>query len=335
MPDTPHTLIVSVNWIGDAIMAMPAVQCFRAAYPNERITVMAKPGIEPLWRIHPDVDDTLVFESGLRGTLKTVQCLRDAGPFTRTYIMPHSFRSAWAPFLARIPQRIGLPGDFRAWLVHEIVHPNLSVERQHQQYEYVDLLVPGWQGDSPPAPNLQVPDEVQMKMNSQLNVTEGMRVGLVPGAARGPSKQWPTEHFIALGQRLAAEADVDIVVAGAASEQVLCERVAEAIGSRASSWAGRTNVYEWLALLATCDVVVANDSGAMHVATALGRPVVALYGITDPATTGPLGDHAIVLQHSEKRQRDVPRESVEACEALAAITPDEVYDAVWRAAGKG
>lgn len=336
MSDTQHTLIVSVNWIGDAVMAMPAVQAYRAKHPNDRISVLAKPSIAPLWRIHPSVDDTLVFESGLLGTIDTIQRLRKAPSLQCAYIMPHSFRSALIPFLARLPQRVGLPGDLRHIFVHEVVHPKMSDERRHQQFEYMDLLVPSWPSDTPPpSPILKIPDDVEQDMNVRLSDKSNIRVGLVPGAARGPSKQWPAEHFIALGQRLVGELETDIVVAGTAGERVLCEQVAGSIGTKASSWAGHTNLYEWLALLAACDVVVANDSGAMHIATAIGRPVVALYGITDPATTGPLGDQAIVLQHSKKRHRDVPRDSAEAREALAAIMPEEVYEAVRQAVGKG
>jgi heptosyltransferase-2 len=152
------------------------------------------------------------------------------------------------------------------------------------------------------------------------------RLGLLPGAARGPSKQWPREHFLALAHRWIRELQGGVAIFGSSAETELCGELAAAAGRGAISLAARLDIPEWAAALSLCDVVVANDSGGMHVAAAVGAPVVALFGMTDPARTGPLGPRCVVLQESPTRARDIPRGSPEARKWLAAIQPDRVYE---------
>jgi heptosyltransferase II len=331
-----HTLIVSVNWIGDTIMAMGAVQAYRAKHPDHRITVLAKSAVQALWRFHAAADDLLPLETGWAGTRRTIQRVRAQGPFTCAYVLPHSFRSAWIPLRAGIPRRIGLPGPLRRFLLTDIVRPDLRPGRIHQSFEYLDLLVPGPIDRACPLPCLQIPEAIRQRARKRLAVNGETLIAFVPGAARGPSKQWPPERFAAVGRKLLEQdSSRRIVVSGSAAEVALCEQVATAIGHGAESLAGRTGIDDWIALLGLCDAVVANDSGAMHVAAALGTPVVAIFGITDPATTGPTGPHAHVLQHSTRRCRDVPRVSREADTALAAVTVDEVAQAVEQALTTG
>ena len=161
-------------------------------------------------------------------------------------------------------------------------------------------------------------------------------MGLLPGAARGPSKQWPPDHFIAVGRQLAARPGCRIVVFGARDEASLCRAVAEGIGPAAITLGGETTLSELAALLGLCRVVVANDSGGMHLAAAAGARVVAVYGLTDPAKTGPIGHgHRIVCAEGRPRSRDIRRNSREAKDALASIRPDRVLEAVMELLERG
>jgi heptosyltransferase-2 len=176
-------------------------------------------------------------------------------------------------------------------------------------------------------PHLELPEDALASARKRIAAAAEPRVALIPGAARGPAKQWPREHFIELGRRLCENRKCGIVVLGISRETALCEEVAKGIGPAALNLAGHTGLAEWIAVLKACDLVVANDSGGMHLAAVVGTPVVALYGITDPSRTGPLGKICRVLQNSDLRTRDIPRDSPEARASLAAIHPEEAYGA--------
>jgi len=146
--------------------------------------------------------------------------------------------------------------------------------------------------------------------------------------ARGPAKQWPAASFSATGRRLAHAAGARIVVLGTAGETALCRAVAADIGPAAISLAGRTTLPELAAVLGRAACAICNDSGGMHLAAVMGTPVVAIYGLTNPAKTGPLGrGHRILTAPAGVRTRDVARDSAQARAALAAVSADAVADA--------
>ena len=325
--DGGGALLCGVNWIGDAIMSMPAVQAFRERHRDAPIAMLVKPAVAPLWRMHTAVDRLLVLGPGAVGVWKASAEARRLG-CERAYVLPRSFRSALVPYLARIPARIGMPGHHRDVLLTHVVTPGGGAGRQHQGFEYTDLLTPAPAIDALEPPMLTVKAGAREAARRLLaEPGDRGRIGLCPGAARGPSKQWPAQHFVELGKRLVANGSGSVAVVGSAAEAPLCETVAEGIGAGAINLAGRMTFDIWAAVLEACRVVVANDSGGMHLAAALRTPVVALYGVTDPDKTGPLGP-ARILQHSSTRARDVPRDSSEARFWLASIQPEEVYEAV-------
>ena len=322
--EPPPVLLCGVNWIGDSVMAMPAVQAYAASRPGGRIALLVKPGVAGLWAMHPAISEILVLRPGLGGVRRAAREIRARGIRT-VYVLPHSFRSALPGFLAGVPERIGLPGGLRDWMLTRVIRPRGGPGRRHQRFEYADLLLPG-DDRTLPHPVLAVPAEARGTARRRLPDGDPW-VGCLPGAARGPAKQWPAAHFTAVGRRVAAEDGVRIAVIGASGEAPLCEAIAEGIGPAAQSLAGRLSLAEWAAVLERCRVVVANDSGGMHLAAALGTPVVALFGHTDPERTGPLGP-ACILQHSAVRDREIARRSAAAQASLAAIQPDEVGAAV-------
>ena len=321
-------LVCGLNWVGDTLMSMPAVQEFRRRHPGVPLHVLVKPAMEPLWGLLEDgPDGIVVLGSGIAGIRRAAADLRPTS-FRHAYVLPKSFRSGLAPWWAGIPERIGMPGHGRDFMLTQVVKPALCPGREHQAYEYLDLLIPEDPSAAPAPPRLRVADRDREAADALLagGVAQDW-VGLIPGAARGPSKQWPAEHYAVLGRMLAANGGPRPVVMGAPAEKDLCRAVCEEIGPAAVNLAGRTGFRVWAAVLAQCRAVVANDSGGMHLAAALGAPVVALFGLTDPARTGPLG-HAQILQTSSQRNRDVPRYSRNARFALASISPEQVYQAV-------
>lgn len=302
-------LIVSNNWVGDAIMSMPAVQLFCEENPDVKITLLAKPGVMNLWEMHSAIDEYQLLEKPF-ATVRKLKLFY----FDRAYILPNSFRSAFIPFMARVPKLIGASGHWRSAMLTETIR----LGDGHQQFEAMNIL--GVQGE-PPVPQLNVPEKSFQGLDS------GCVVTLLPGAARGPSKRWPPECFIALAKKVRDELGATVVLSGGPDDAASCAEMAKAIGPNVLNFAGKTTLPEWAALLKQSDCVVANDSGGMHLAAAVGTPVVGIFGITDPNKTGPLGRH-VVLQKSRTQKRDVARDSEEAIQALAAVKLEEVFGAV-------
>jgi len=319
-------LLVGLNWIGDSIMAMPAVQAWRRAYPDTRLTLLVKKGLASLWSLHAAPDDVLTYENGLAATVRAAAAVRAAAP-ARAYVLPHSFRSALVPFLAGVPERVGLPGRGRDFLLTRVVPPRLGPGRLHQGFEYCDLLLTGPDVTSLAPPELVVPEAALAAARNQVAALPDPLLGLLPGAARGPAKRWPTGHFAAVARRWVQEQKGGVLLMGGRDDQAACDALAAETGPGALSLAGRTTVPEWAALLKTCRVVVANDSGGMHLAAALRVPVAAVYGLTNPDQTGPLGPRCRIIQDPGARARDVARDSAEAQKRLAAISPERVYQA--------
>ena len=318
-------LVCGVNWLGDAILSMPALQAFRWEQPEADLTLLVKPGIAPLWAMHAAPTRVLTLEPGrLRQTARVV---RDLG-IDAAYILPHSFRAALIPWLAGIPVRIGMPGHFpRDFLLTDVRRPAYGPGREHQVFEYLDLFFPGANRRTFAPPVLTVPPPVLEAMHGKLDALPKPWISLLPGAARGPAKQWPTEYYALAAARLMAETGGSIITLGTRAEHALCQQVAAAAAPNGLNLAGQTSLGELAAALALSAAVLCNDSGGMHLAAALGTPLVGLFGITNPGQTGPLGKHVRILQQSERRSRDVSRHSREARRALRAISVDDAVAA--------
>ncbi|OQW96082.1 MAG: lipopolysaccharide heptosyltransferase II [Verrucomicrobia bacterium A1] len=331
----PAVLMVGVNWIGDAVMSMPAVQAWRALNPAARLTMLVKPPLAPLWRMHAAPDDVAAIEPGSLGAVRTGLALR-ARHFDRAYILPHSFRAAWIAAWSGAPERIGLPGLARGLLGVRVVQSRSGPDRAHQQFEYLDLLLGPGAAAAPEPPRLRIPPEAAASAARWLaGLPAGPRVAMMSGAARGPAKRWPVERFAEAARRLAADHGCAVIALGSPAEAADAAAIAAAAGGRGLSLAGRTDISQWAAVLAGCALAVSNDSGGMHLAAAAGTPVVAVFGRTDPGRTGPLGPLCDVVQAPGARSRDIGREDEDAVRRLAAVTVDEVMDRCVRRLARG
>lgn len=315
----PAVLFVGVNWLGDSVMAMPAIQAWRRAHSAARLVMLVKPKLKTLWELHPAVDEVWDLPPGLRNLGAAVRKAR-ARKFDAAFVFPHSFRSALVPFLARVPRRIGMPGHGRDWMLTQVVPPHPDAERRRQCFEYMDLL--GVEGKDE-APRLQLTPELRTRAAALLGASGTGWIAVMPGAAFGPAKRWPAERFAAAARILKDRLNCNIVALGSSGERELCETVMRGIGPDSLNLAGRTMLTELAAVLAQCRLALTNDSGGMHLAAAMGVPVVAVFGITDPARTGPLGASARVLQASAQRNRDIRRDSPEARASLLSISPEQ------------
>jgi len=332
-PSTPYPtetvrprqlLVCGLNWLGDAILAMPALQVLHFHHADAEITLLTPPSLAPLWEMHDAPTRILPLPKKGRSLRPTLQTLRELDIET-AYILPHSFRSVLPPFLAGIPQRIGLPGHFpRDIMLTEVRHPAGGPGRSHQVYEMLDLFFPKQHRRAFAPPKLVVPTEIREAMRAKLASLPQPWITIIPGAARGPSKQWPAERYAETAAALVAQTGGSIITLGTKSERNACQQVAAASAPNGLNLAGETTLQELAAVLSLSALALCNDSGGMHLAAALGTPLVALFGITDPDSTGPLGQRFQILQHAIQRTRDIPRHSAEARKALAAISTTEV-----------
>ena len=322
-----HLLLFSPNWLGDVVMALPAYQQWRAAFPAARVTVLAKPAVAPLWPYAGGVETVITLCPGRRGMREAVQAMR-AARCDAALLLPHSFRAGWLAWRAGPARRRGTAGQGRRLLVNDPVSLAAFSDR-HQQFENFHLF--GLAPASPPAPpRLTFPDDLLKSIAVRFQLTAGERhVAILPGAARGESKRWPADRFAAAARGVAQRhSDVRFLVCGTAAEAADCEAVARELGPASRNLAGQTRLPELAALLAQCAAVCCNDSGGMHLASAVGAPVVAVFGLTDPAKTGPLGRARVVAATGVRVARAIPRVSPEAVRALASIDPDRVTAAL-------
>ncbi len=296
------TLIIAPNWIGDALMAQVLLTLLKRAQPDQHIAALAPSWVAPVLEAMPEVDKVLATKLA-HGTLQARDRMQFAKnlrseKYDRCFVLPNSFKSALIPWLARIPQRNGYLGEARYGVLNRrLPNPEKSVpmlRRYAALASLVDIAVP----DQLPKPRLHIEASVIDSTRKKFElVIEHPVIALCPGAEFGPAKRWPAKHFAALAsQILEQHSNAQIILLGGPGDQMIAEEIRLASNSkRVRNLAGHTNLAEALALIAASSHVVSNDSGLMHVAAALQRPQIALFGSSDPRHTPPLSDKASIL----------------------------------------
>lgn len=286
------------NWLGDAVLALPAMGALRRHFAQAHLTVAAPASVAALFReqtgIQPDA--VLVLPSGNRAATRA---LRDDG-FELGILFPNSFRSAWMLTRAGIPQRWGLARGGRGWLLTRRSARTSRAAFEHH-VDFYRNLVRGFGipcDDDAPVVTPSAPSRAAATalLGRAGVATDARLVGFAPGAAYGQAKQWPPARMAALMARLIRDRDVTCVVVGAAHDRPAAREIeswlrahAPETVSRVVDVVGRTDLGSLVGVASMCRVFVSNDSGAMHVAAALGRPVVAMFGPTDERITRPVG----------------------------------------------
>jgi heptosyltransferase-2 len=331
-----RALVVAPNWIGDALMAQPLFALLKKMQPRLQIDAVAPGGVAAVLERMPEI--STVFTTELRsGKLQAwhrwqlASDLRD-NYYDAAYVLPNSFKSALVPWLAGINMRVGYTGESRFGVLN-VRHRNPSkTERPPMVRHYAALaFAPGARlPEILPTPRLESDLNEPARVSSRF--TLDTRVPLVvfcPGAEYGPAKRWPTEHFAGLAQHLRhAFPYAQIVVLGSSKEIPLGDAITRA-APFVRNLCGQTSLGEACALIARASAVITNDSGLMHVAAALRRPLVAVYGSTDPRHTPPLSDTAKVqwlhLECSPCFARECPLGHLNC---LRQLGPEQVFENV-------
>ena len=322
MTPTEKILVRGVNWLGDAVMTTPAMQRLREARPHAHITLLTHAKLADLWKHYPPIDSVLTFNND-DGVLSIAKRLRDEN-FSAALVLPNSPRSALEVFFARIPNRVGLARAWRNLFLTQRVAPRRDEVRMHkrspaevqqliatsrtsashpipasahQLHHYLHLAAALGANPEPLPPRLEVTGLEVLAVKRHFGLREDNTAplfGINAGAEYGPAKRWPRERFIAAAIEIQRRTGCQWWIFGGKADEELAAGIASEIAAAQAgpahsvrSIAGQTSLRELCAALKACRLVITNDTGPMHVAAAVGTPLIVPFGSTSPELTGP------------------------------------------------
>jgi heptosyltransferase-2 len=278
------------NWIGDAVMATPALGALRSTFPQATLVVAAPPRVADLFHHHPCCDAVMVFDKarnhrGIGGLLRFTSEVRRQR-FDLAILLQNAFEAGIIAWLSRIPLRAGYRSDHRgALLTHPVAVGKAQRELHHTRYYLHMLEALGIRGGDG---RLRLQLTVQEQSWAQTVLEAGDWLAINPGAAYGSAKRWFPQRFAAVADHLAAKWRARVVLTGSEAEIGIGREIERAMRTQPLNLIGRTTLRQLMAILAQCRLLITNDSGPMHLAAALGTPLVAIFGPTDHTTTSPL-----------------------------------------------
>jgi len=311
-------LVRSSNWLGDAVMSAPAVRAIKAGRPDAVVTVLSPAKLADFWRAMPEVDD--VVEIAPKGNVFGV-AWKIRGKFDVAILFPNSARSALEVWLAGIPRRVGYEGHKRAWMLNQIVsEPKKSKKAQRPQHHTARYMRIAEKIGAEPC---------DIIFPSQPRPVGRIRLGICPGAEYGGAKRWQPVRFRRMMQMVTKQIDCEWTIVGVEKDRQLATEIEEDLRDvECTNLAGKTTLAQLIEVLRGLDVLVSNDTGTMHLAAALGVPVVAIFGSTEPQLTAPLGENQIIIRHQVECSPCFLRECPLDFRCMDSITADEVAQAV-------
>jgi heptosyltransferase II len=302
--DPARILVRAPNWVGDVVLSLPALRDVRRVFASSRIEVLARPWVAGLYGAVSEVD--AVVES--RGLTADAAAIR--GRYELALVLPNSFASAFVPWRAGVPERWGYATDARGALLTRSCRVPASARGQSQVYYYRAMLEGlGLAVAGPPDASLACP-EAWAERGQGLLGGPGPWIGINPGAAYGTAKRWPPERFAAAAALVSRRTGARVAIVGSAAERPLAEAIAAQLGGRARVLCGETTLADLVGVLKQLRLLLTNDSGPMHLAAALGTPLVAVFGSTDWSETAPFSERARVVREETEcapcRLRECP-----------------------------
>ena len=320
-------LIRSSNWLGDAVMSVPAVRAIKNGRPDAHITIAAPAKIAAMWRLVPEVD--VIFPLTGNSLLAAVCSLRRRSSFDAAILFPNSLRVALESWLSGIPRRIGYRGHSRSWLLNQIIPeaPRRGpLEHQSARYLRIAQECGALTEQSLEKKTLNA-QSASSNERSTIN-HHLLKVGLSPGAEYGPAKRWLPERFAEAAAAVATRSPVQWVLFGTKDDAPIGEQIATALGDSCINRIGQTTLEQLIDELRQCHLLLTNDTGTMHLAALLGLPTVAIFGSTEPRLTGPLGDRHIVVRHHVECSPCFLRKCPIDFRCMKAASVQEIVDAV-------
>jgi len=311
-------LIRSSNWLGDAVMSVPAVRAIKNGRPDAHVTILAPEKIAPMWKLISEVDEILSLPN--KSLFSAARLIERQPRFEAAILFPNSLRvalEAWG-----IPRKAGYRGHARSWLLNQIVHePRRPGPPEHHATRFLRIA------DDCGADVDPVHDATPVLSQTSNNKNQKL-LGLCPGAEYGPAKRWLPERFAQAAVTISAQSNAKWILFGTDKDKVAGDTISTALGENCVNRIGQTTLGELIEELRGCHALLTNDTGTMHLAKLLGVPVVAIFGSTEPALTGPFGHGHAILRHHVECSPCFLRECPIDFRCMKEITVQEVVNAV-------
>jgi heptosyltransferase II len=301
-------LIRATNWVGDAIMALPTLRAVRRRFPDAEIAIVARPYVADIYRDQAICNQLIAYDrkglhAGISGREQLASEIR-AQKFDVALLLQNAFDAAWLVWRANIPERIGYARDGRSFLLTKAVPlPRQGEIPAHEKFYYLELLRrAGWLDSvqNETFIELRVPEEKRRSAEEFLCESgvqrDALRIAIGAGASYGSAKCWLPPRFAEVANRLQSESDAVVILLGTSAEAGVAAAISADMRQPPVDLTGKTAIADLPALLSQCHIFIGNDSGAMHVAAAVGLPVVAVFGPTDPEGTAPVTPRCNIVQ---------------------------------------
>jgi lipopolysaccharide heptosyltransferase II len=330
-------VVRGTNWVGDAVMTVPALREIRRLFPESHITLATRSWAEGLFEDAEFLDDLMVHEgSGLRSVIHQVRQWRRRS-FDLAILLPNSLETALVASLAGIPLRVGYATDGRQRLLTHPLDLPESRSSQHEVFYYLNIiarlewLVKREQSflNTQPDASLEVSESRKLAARSLLRtsgITDGRPlIALCPGSINSRAKRWPADRYAALADRFIDESGADVLLIGSSAEKDVSLEVSGRMRNKPVILTGKTELKQLVAVLSLVDLLVTNDTGPAHIAAALGRPTLVIFGPTNPLTTRPFSPFAEIVRQPPDCAPCMLRDCPIDHRCMTAISPDEVF----------
>jgi heptosyltransferase II len=312
-------LIRSSNWLGDAVMSVPAVRAIKNGRPDAHVTILAPEKIVAMWKLIPEIDQVLSLPT--KSLFATGRVVKRQPRFDAAILFPNSLRAALEVLF--VPRKVGYRGHARSWLLNQVVRePRRPGPPVHHAIRFL-RIADDCGADVDFSARIQLSDSTKTA-----NFQRRILLGLCPGAEYGPAKRWLPDRFAEVAESVSNGSKAKWVLFGTTNDAAAGEMIAAKLGDRCVNRIGQTTLDELISELHDCRALLTNDTGTMHLAALLGVPVVAIFGSTEPQLTGPLGDGHIVLRRHVECSPCFLRDCPIDFRCMKEVTTQEVINAM-------
>ncbi|HMF57177.1 MAG TPA: lipopolysaccharide heptosyltransferase II [Pyrinomonadaceae bacterium] len=334
-----RVVVRGTNWVGDAVMSVPALRELRRILPDAHITLATRSSSEAIFKDADFIDEILIYDRQKNPRRALVRQIKEwrAHRFDCAVLFQNAFEAALIAFLARVPVRTGYATQGRrSFLTHSLKRPEWYNSR-HEIFYYLNIvsefekLLFGSSEIEKRAPeiNLEVSEARRAEAAASLRadgiILDRPLVALCPGSTNSRAKRWPADRFAAIADKFIEEARASVIIIGSPGEAEVSHEVSERMRNRAKVLTGQTTLDEAVAILSLVDLLVTNDTGPAHIASALNRPTLVIFGPTDPVTTRPFSKTAEIIRRPPDCAPCLLRDCPIDHRCMTAITPDEVF----------
>jgi len=325
-------LIRGTNWIGDAILTLPAVASIRATYPKAHMAILVKPLVADVYRLFSDADEIIIYEKKFdtpTGVLRLARRLKKE-KFDLAILLQNAIEAAIIALAAGIPLRAGYDSDGRGLLLTHRVRRTKEIKKVHQVDYYLEMVKALGCVSVNRETNLKAKiniSDARDVLRKYLPEWEKDLIGIAPGATYGAAKKWFPERFAEVADKLNEKFSMEGIILGGKGDRETANQVKKMANSKLVNLAGETNLREAIYLISLCRLFISNDSGLMHIAGALNIPTVAIFGSTNPVTTSPEGKKSVIVRKEVSCSPCLKKTCPIDFRCMSLITVEDVFNA--------